>query len=48
MKFDAVKYVSEEYGIANDVFDDRGILIAQVYGLKETREGMLVSHTEKR
>jgi hypothetical protein len=48
VKFDAVKYVSDQYGVANDVFDDQGTLIAQVYGLKETQQGMIISHTEKK
>ncbi|UCD49181.1 MAG: hypothetical protein JSW27_16810 [Phycisphaerales bacterium] len=46
--FDVLKYASEEYGVAQDVFDDKGTLIAQVYFLAETQQGMIVSHTEKK
>lgn len=48
MKLDAVKYASEEYGLAEDVFDHKGTLLAQVYLLKETQQGMIVSPTEKK
>jgi hypothetical protein len=51
MKLNAMKYASEEYGLAEDVFDvfgDKGTLLAQVYLLKETQQGMLISPTEKK
>jgi len=48
MKLEAMKYASEEYGVAEDVFDDKGTLLAHVYVLKETKQGMLVSPTEKK
>ena len=47
VRFDTVKYLSEECGIAEDVSEE-GTLIAQVYFLAETHQGMIVSHTEKR
>lgn len=46
--FSCVKYASEEYGVAEDVFDDKGTLKAQVYLLKETQQGMLIAHPEKK
>ncbi|HCO93590.1 MAG TPA: hypothetical protein DIU00_06510 [Phycisphaerales bacterium] len=51
MKLDAMKYASEEYGVAEDVFDvfgDKGTLLAQVYLLKETQQGVMVAPTEKK
>jgi len=48
MKLDAMKYASEESGIAEDVFDEKGMLLAQVYLLKETQQGIIVSPTEKK
>jgi len=51
MKLDAMKYASEKYGLAEDVFDasgDKGTLLAHVYLLKETQQGMIVSPTEKK
>ena len=48
MKLDAMKYASEEYGVAGDVFGDEGMLLAHVYLLKETQQGMIVVPTEKK
>jgi hypothetical protein len=48
MRLSAVKYASEDYGIAGDVFDDKGTLLAQVFLLKETQQGMIVAPTEKK
>ncbi|OHB80933.1 MAG: hypothetical protein A2Z38_09710 [Planctomycetes bacterium RBG_19FT_COMBO_48_8] len=44
---DAIKYASEEYGVFEDVSNDKGLL-AQVYFLKETQQFIIVSPTEKK
>ena len=46
-KLDVIKYVSEEYGVVFDVFNDEGLL-AQVYFLKETKQFIIVGHTLKK
>lgn len=47
VKFDTVKYLSEEYGVAEDVVEE-GTLIAQVYFLADAHQGMIVAHNEKK
>jgi hypothetical protein len=46
-KLDVIKYVSEEYGVIFDVFNDDGLL-AQVYFLKDTKQFIIVGHTLKK
>ena len=47
VEFYTVKYLSEEYGIAEDVFEE-GTLIAQVYFFAEAHQGMIIAHNEKK
>ena len=46
-RLDVTKYVSEEYGVAMDVFNEEGLL-AQVYFLKETKQFIIVGPTLKK
>ena len=46
-KLDVIKYVSEEYGVVFDVFNDDGPL-AQVYFLKEIKQFIVVGPTLKK
>ena len=46
-KLNVIKYVSEEYGVVMDVFNDEGLL-AQVYFLKETEQFIIVEPTLKK
>ncbi|MHC4326100.1 MAG: hypothetical protein ACYSUX_17660 [Planctomycetota bacterium] len=46
-KLDVIKYVSEDYGVVMDVFNDEGLL-AQVYFLKETEQFIIVGPTLKK
>jgi len=46
-KLDVIKYVSEEYGVVFDLFNDEGLL-AQVYFLKETEQFIIVGPTLKK
>jgi len=48
LKFDVIKYASEEYGIADDVFNEEGTLGYQVYLIKDIQQFMLVAHAEKK
>lgn len=47
-KFNTTKYAFEGYGVADDAFDDKGTLIAQVYTFTETKQFILVLHAEKK
>jgi hypothetical protein len=46
-KLDVIKYVSEEYGVVFDVFNEDGLL-AQVYFLNKTEQFIFVGHTLKK
>ena len=46
-KLDVTKYVSEEYGVVFDVFNEEGLL-AQVYFLTETEQFIIVGPTLKK
>jgi hypothetical protein len=46
-KLDVIKYVSEEDGVAMDVFNEDGLL-AQVYFLKQSRQFIIVGPTLKK
>ena len=44
---DVIKYVSEEHGCVEHLFDDQGTLTHEVYFLNETQRFMIVAHAEK-
>ena len=48
LKLDVIKYASEEYGIADDVFNEEKTLGYQVYLIKDIQQFILVDHTEKK
>lgn len=48
LKLNVVKYASEEYGIADDVFNEEGTLRYQVYLIKDIQQFMLIAHAEKK
>lgn len=48
LEADVMMYASDEYGWVEHVFDEKGMLLARVYFLKETQQFIIVVPTEKK